>query len=140
MAQLSSELRQLVWSRSGGVCEYCRIPDQFDPLPFAIDHIRPRFHHGASIAENLCSCCFNCNVFKAVNIAGHDPQTGELTRLFHPRDDAWDAHFIWDGPSLRGVTAVGHTTVDVLRINLPERVELRRLLMELGVFAISSGI
>ena len=134
MAAISSELRQVVWTRSGGACEYCRMPDAFDPLPFAVDHIRPQFHHGPSTGENLCISCFNCNTFKAVNIAGHDPDSGELTRLFHPRHDEWEAHFAWNGPCLLGLTAVGRTTIDVLRINLPERVEHRPLLQELGVF------
>jgi hypothetical protein len=62
---ISSELRQLVWARATGSCEYCRMLDDFDPLPFAIDHIRPQFHHGATAAENLCVCCFSCNTFKA---------------------------------------------------------------------------
>jgi hypothetical protein len=134
---INSELRQLVSSRAGGSCEFCRMPDQFDPLPFAIDHIRPRYHHGPTTAEDLCVSCLNCNTFKAVNVAGHDPETGELTPLFHPRNDDWDAHFTWDGPFLRGLTAVARTTIDVLRMNLPERVEHRRLLMELGVFPAS---
>jgi hypothetical protein len=110
------------------------MPEEFDPLPFAIDHIRPRYHHGLTTAENLCVSCFNCNTFKAVNVAGHDPDTGALTPLFHPRSDDWDTHFAWNGPLVRGFTAVGRTTIDVLRMNLPERVEHRRLLMELGVF------
>jgi hypothetical protein len=134
MAAVGSELRQLVWTRAGGVCEYCQMPDEFDPLPFAVEHIRPQFHHGPSTAENLCVSCFNCNVFKAVNLAGHDPDSGALTRLFHPRQDEWQAHFGWEGPYLKGHTAVGRTTIDVLRINLNERVEHRRLLLELGVF------
>jgi hypothetical protein len=135
---ISSELRQLVWSRAAGLCEYCRMPDEFDPLPFAVDHIRPQFHHGSTTAENLCICCFSCNSFKAVNVAGLDPDTGQLTRLFHPRQDDWTEHFTWDGPTLRGLTAVGRTTIDVLRINLPERVEHRRLLQELGAFPSAS--
>jgi hypothetical protein len=108
------------------------MPDEL--LPFAVEHIRPQFHHGPSTAENLCVSCFNCNVFKAVNLAGHDPDSGALTRLFHPRQDEWQAHFGWEGPYLKGHTAVGRTTIDVLRINLNERVEHRRLLLELGVF------
>jgi hypothetical protein len=138
MAVISSELRQLVWTRAGGSCEYCRMPDEFDSLPFAVDHIRPQYHHGPTVAENLCVSCFSCNTFKAVNVAGHDPDTGKLTPLFHPRTDDWDAHFSWDGPHLRGLTAIARTTIDVLRINLPERVEHRRLLLELGAFPASS--
>jgi hypothetical protein len=131
---ITSELRQLVWSRASNLCKYCRMPDEFDPLPFAIDHIRPQYHHGPTAADNLCVCCFSCNSFKAVNIAGHDPETGLLTRLFHPREDRWEEHFSWDGPEMLGRTPVGRTTIDVLRINLPERVEHRRLLLQLGVF------
>ena len=62
------------------------------------------------------------------------PRPRQRSRLFHPRQDDWAEHFAWDGPELRGLTAVGRTTIDVLRINLPERVEHRRLLQELGVF------
>lgn len=82
---MNDELRQLVWNRAAGICEYCRVPQTFDPLPFGIDHIRPQYHHGLSIAENLCLCCFQCNTFKAVNIAGYDPETDQLSELFHPR-------------------------------------------------------
>jgi hypothetical protein len=133
MPPISNDLRQLVWSRSGGCCEYCRVPDLHDPLPFAIDHIRPQYHHGATSQENLCVSCFSCNTFKGVNVAGHDPLAGELTRLFNPRNDEWSEHFAWDGAGLNGKTAVGRTTIDVLRMNLPERVEHRRLLMKVGV-------
>lgn len=133
---VNNELRQEVWKRADSICEYCRMPEGFDPLPFCIDHIRPQYHHGPSAAENLCVCCFSCNTFKAVNIAGHDPATGRITRLFHPRQDDWHTHFLWDEALLQGLTAVGRTTIDVLRINLPERIEHRRLLQELGVFPI----
>ena len=78
--------------------------------------------------------CFNCNTFKGCQAAGYDPDTGELTRLFHPRADRWDEHFAWIGAELVGTTAIGRTTINVLRINLPERMEHRRLLMELGEF------
>ncbi|HEX7380276.1 MAG TPA: hypothetical protein VF278_24385 [Pirellulales bacterium] len=32
-------LSELVWRRSGGCCEYCRMPQAYDDLPFQIDHI-----------------------------------------------------------------------------------------------------
>jgi hypothetical protein len=63
-----------------------------------------------------------------------DPETKVLTRLFHPRDDQWDDHFAWNGPVLTGRTAIGRTTIDVLFMNAPERVELRMLLMRAGLF------
>ena len=76
----------------------------------------------------------NCNSYKGPNIAGLDPEGGALTRLFRPRTDVWQEHFEWRGPVLRGLTAIGRTTIDVLQINAPERVEHRRLLMEAQVF------
>lgn len=72
--------------------------------------------------------------YKGPNIAGIDPSTSEITRLFHPRQDVWDEHFQWDGPELIGLTAIGRATIDVLAINLPERVEHRRLLLAAGVW------
>ena len=62
-----------------------------------------------------------------------DAETHEITRLFHPRRNRWEEHFLWDGSYLIGSTAIGRTTVDVLSINLLERVELRRTLMAIGI-------
>ena len=73
---MNDELRRLVWDRAAAACEYCRVPQAFDPLPFGVDHIRPQFHHGPTVAENLCLSCFQCNTFKAVNVAGYDPKKG----------------------------------------------------------------
>jgi hypothetical protein len=131
---MREELRQLVFSRGAGVCEYCHLPQRYDPLPFCIDHIRAQYHHGETVSLNLALACFNCNTFKGTNIAGVDPVTHELAPLFHPRQHQWHEHFLWDGPILVGRTPIGRATVDVLRINLPERVEHRRSLMEEGVF------
>ena len=64
--------------------------------------------------------------------AGIDPDTQALTRLFHPRRDRWEDHFSWVGPELFGLTDVGRTTIEVLRINREEIVALRRLLIILG--------
>ena len=72
---MNDELRQLVWDRAASTCEYCRVPQFFDPLPFGVDHIHPQYHHGPTVAENLCLCCFHDNTFKAVNVAGYDPVT-----------------------------------------------------------------
>lgn len=46
----------------------------------------------------------------------------------------WEEHFAWVGPVLTGRTAIGRTTIDVLVMNAPERVELRRLLIRAGLF------
>jgi hypothetical protein len=109
------------------------MPQAYDVLPFQIDHIISLKHRGPSDAANLALSCYNCNAYKGPNIAGIDPDTEELTRLFNPRQDQWHEHFLWDGPNLTSRTAIGRTTIDVLSINLPERVELRRTLISIGI-------
>ena len=131
---MDEALRQLIWDRAQDACEYCHLPQRFDILPFQIDHIIAQKHHGPTASDNLALCCYNDNSYKGPNIAGIDPETGEVTRLFHPRRDSWEEHFRWAGPVLVGRTAIGRTTIDVLAINLPERVEHRRLLLLAGVW------
>jgi hypothetical protein len=130
---MDEPLRQLVRQRAHHSCEYCRVPQQFDILPFQVDHIIAAKHHGQTTDNNLALSCYGCNVYKGPNIAGIDPETGKLTRLFHPRQDEWDEHFEWDGPVVVGRTVIGRATIDVLNINISERVEHRRLLIVSGV-------
>ena len=134
MAKRRASLRERVWSRAESCCEYCRLPHSYDPLPFHVEHIISKKHRGRTAKGNLALSCPGCNLGKASNIAGRDPETGDLTRLFHPRTDHWSEHFVWDGPELVGMTAIGRTTIQVLNINDPERVRLRNLLIGLGVF------
>jgi cation diffusion facilitator CzcD-associated flavoprotein CzcO len=97
-----------------------------------LDHVIARQHGGKTVSSNLVLCCGRCNQFKGPNIAGLDPISGKLTPLFHPRLDNWDVDFRWAGPRLIGKTAVGRTTIAVLAINLPQRLAMRRILMEEG--------
>lgn len=105
-----------------------------DVQPFQVDHIRARKHAGSTTAANLALSCLPCNSYKGANVAGYDSVEGNLQTLFNPRRHLWREHFEWDGPLLRGQTPVGRVTIDVLRINFPERVEHRRLLIEAGLF------
>jgi hypothetical protein len=75
-----------------------------------------------------------CNSAKGSDLAGLDPRTRKLTPLFNPRRHKWSRHFAWDGPWLRGRTAIGRVTVAVLRINEPFRVAHRQRFMDEGVF------
>lgn len=133
---MPKSLRQQVIERANDCCEYCRLPQQSDVRPFQIDHIRSRKLGGPTSITNLAWACLNCNSYKQALTAGHDPETAELTRLFNPRNDLWKEHFEWDGPKLKGKSAIGRTTIDVLRINLVERVEHRQLLIDAAVFPI----
>ena len=103
-------------------------------VPFEIDHIIARKHRGRTVAGNLALSCYYCNVYKGPNLTGRDPATGKMTRLYHPRRHKWDYHFRFDGSTLIGRTAIGRTTIDVLRMNHPQFVALREILMAAGVF------
>ena len=108
------------------------MPQELDIQPFQLDHIRAQKHAGPTTAANLALCCLPCNSYKGANVAGYDPESDELQPLFNPRHDEWEEHFAWDGPVLSGKTPIGRATIAVLRINLRERIEHRRLLIEAG--------
>jgi hypothetical protein len=110
------------------------MPQEFDRLPFQIDHIIARKHHGSDNLDNLALACFACNNHKGPNVAGVDPNTDEVVRRYHPRRDELEEHFEWRDASLLGRTPNGRVTVDVLEFNLPHRIRLREMLMEEGVF------
>jgi hypothetical protein len=110
-------------------CEYCRLPQSVLPLPFQIDHIVAEQHGGQSEEDNLAFACPSCNRYKGPNIAGRDSETGELVRLFHPRTDRWSEHFeSAGGGSIVARSAAGRVTLQVLRMNAPDRVSLRKQL------------
>jgi hypothetical protein len=110
------------------------MPQVFDVRPFQLDHVRARTHGGETTVVNLALACFACNVYKAGHASGYDPVTDKLQPLFNPRTESWNRHFKWRGPYLHGKTAKGRTTIEVLRINLPERVEHRLLLIQASLF------
>ena len=131
---MNESLRDLVFQRAAGYCEYCRVSQQFDPITFEVDHIIARKHRGQTVSDNLALACFSCNNFKGPNVSGVDPTSGKVERLFHPRNEVWSEHFEWQGASLVGKTPSGRATVEVLEINLSYRVVFRRELVEEGVF------
>lgn len=131
---MNAELIRAVWQRARARCKYWHMPSEFHPAPFQIDHIIARQHGGASEFDNLALACLRCNRYKRPNIAGIDPQTGEVVRLFDPRRDRWTEHFFWNGAELRARTAVGRVTLAVLAINDPELVARRKALQQEGVF------
>jgi hypothetical protein len=123
--------RHSVRQRAGNRCEYCRLRQgQFPFGQFHIEHIVPRKHGGTDDVMNLALACHHCNLHKGTNVAGFDPQTGEMTPLFHPRKQRWSEHFAMAGGEIVGLTAIGRTTVEVLVMNAPGRIRLR---IELGV-------
>jgi hypothetical protein len=132
--KIEPALSALVRRRAGDVCEYCQLPARLSALPFEIDHIIAQKHGGPTEEHNLALSCFYCNSYKGPNIAGIDPQSGRLGRLFNPRRDRWARHFAWAGPILVGRTATARATIAVLAINEPDAVTVRAALIEEGIF------
>ncbi len=81
---------QLVRQRAGNRCEYCHLPQDFSDLRFHVEHIVPRQHRGADNLDNLALACPECNLHKGTNLTGIDPDTNQVTPLFHPRRDKWE--------------------------------------------------
>ncbi len=124
-------LRELVRSRAGARCEYCHLPQEFSELRFHIEHIIPRQHSGPDDSENLALACPNCNLLKGPNLTVVDPDTKRVVRLCHPRRDKWSEHFVQDGARISGKTPVGRATVSLLKMNDPQRLEVRALILGL---------
>lgn len=124
-------LRTLVRRRAGDRCEYCALPQLLVPfVSFHVEHVIPRQHGGADEPDNLALACFHCNLHKGPNLSGLDLESGVIVPLFHPRRDAWHAHFALRGAAIAGLTSTGKVTVHVLAMNALSRMELRE---ELGI-------
>ncbi|MGO9259964.1 MAG: HNH endonuclease [Bryobacteraceae bacterium] len=133
---MNQGLIRQVWRRAQSRCEYCRLPASVYPLPFHVDHISARQHGGATVPDNLALACLHCNRHKGPNIAGRDPGTGQLGRLFHPRLDMWSDHFVWAGAELIGKTVIGRITIQVLAVNNPDFLAVWQALIEEQAFSI----
>jgi hypothetical protein len=131
---MDQALMHLVWQRAAERCEYCQLPQSCTRLTHEIDHVLAIKHRGPTVASNLALACFPYNNHKGPNIAGIDPVSRIIVRLFHPRRHKWSRHFRWNGPELIGRTAIGRATIAVLEINLPYRVSFRQALIYEGVF------
>lgn len=125
---------EFVRARAGAACEYCRLAEAFYPGHYFTEHVIARQHGGSDRDDNLAYSCGHCNLHKGPNIAGLDPETQQLTRLFNPRTDDWNDHFEWSGHLIVGRTPVGRTTVMVLAMNDPFARVIRAALLAEGVF------
>jgi 5-methylcytosine-specific restriction endonuclease McrA len=125
VARPSSQVEAFVKRRAGGRCEYCQLPEDCSELPFQIDHVVARKHGGGNEGENLAYACLYCNSFKGPNLSGVDPLTGDVVRLFDPRADRWDDHFLWRNAWLEGTSPQGRATIQVLNINRHEAILVR---------------
>jgi 5-methylcytosine-specific restriction endonuclease McrA len=133
-SDLSGELRLLVTQRAGRRCEYCLLPEAVSLHRHEPDHIIPRQHGGASVANNLALACLRCNRHKGPNVGSFDPLTGELTPFFNPRQHHWGEHFRLKQAEIVPMTPEARVTVRILRLNDADRVAERQALLNAGLY------
>ena len=130
----SRETIRLVSTRAADRCEYCRMHQSLQGATFHVEHIVPRSRGGNSEPENYAWCCPSCNLHKADRLEGVDPRGGHAAPLFHPRLDAWQDHFAWEGEVVVGKTPKGRGTIEALVLNHPRRLMIRRAEALFGLF------
>ncbi len=134
-AHISAALRRQVITRASNCCEYCLANTDDGAIDFAIDHIIAEKHGGATESANLCLSCYWCNSFKGSDISSVDwAEGGTIVPLFNPRHQHWNEHFRHEGARLVALTATGRVTVFLLQLNAPERIQERKLLIEMGAY------
>ncbi|MGB7159410.1 MAG: HNH endonuclease signature motif containing protein [Tepidisphaeraceae bacterium] len=127
-------LRKLVAERADGLCEYCLIHEDDTFFDCQIEHVISEKHGGATTADNLAFACVFCNRYKGSDIASLFGATGQLTKLFHPRNDRWADHFALaaDGVTVESRSDVGRVTIELLRLNHVDRLNEREALKLVG--------
>ena len=133
---IGAELRRLVVDRAEGLCEYCLIHEDDTVFGCHVDHVISLKHGGPTDAGNLAVACVFCNRAKGSDIGSvlQPLEPSSFVRLFHPRRDAWSAHFALDadGVTMVPLTDVGAVTVRLLGINQAERLLEREALAATG--------
>ncbi|MBK9015845.1 MAG: HNH endonuclease [Saprospiraceae bacterium] len=123
-------LRRLVAQRALFRCEYCRTHEEDSFLPFEIDHIISLKHGGGNEYENLAYACPHCNQHKGTDLTTFLKSYKDIVAIFNPREHEWQAHFDVEEGEILGKTRTAEATIKLLKLNEPERIILRRLLIE----------
>ncbi|HEX3146460.1 MAG TPA: HNH endonuclease signature motif containing protein [Gemmataceae bacterium] len=97
---MDEALVALVRVRAGSRCEYCRVPADFHPWQFEVEHVVAWQHGGQTRLGNLAYACLQCNRHKGPNLASID----RITSLRRDRNwcgcsthDNTGGHFISPG-------------------------------------------
>jgi hypothetical protein len=134
-SDITPALRSEVARRARHRCEYCLIHENDTAFRPQVDHILSRKHGGDSVIANLAYACVLCNRRKGSDMASLD-DSGNIERLYNPREDRWSDHFQIDGSSIQARSEIGAATVKLLQLNAPERLAERGILQILGTYPI----
>ena len=131
---ISTTLRQLVFDRAGGRCEYCLLAQSVAAHKHEPDHIIPKQHDGETTADNLALACARCNRYKGYNVGSYDPESGELVPFYNPRRQEWADHFRLEGATITPLTPEGRVTAKMLHLNDTDRLEERERLLTVKLY------
>ena len=131
---IPANIRRQVDECAKGVCEYCKCLRKYTPESHEYEHIIPSIQGGKSVFLNIAKACRGCNNIKSISIAGLDPETNQIVRLFNPRKDNWKDHFKWSADFLKmiGLTPIGRATIIRLKTNRQELMNLRKVTLNKG--------
>ena len=101
---------------------------------FHVEHIQPEVHGGLTELENLAWACPGCNLKKSDRMQILDPATEQSVRMFHPRQDNWYEHFLWEEYRVSGRTSIGRAMIQGLDLNHPRRQRIRQAEQLFGLF------
>lgn len=122
-----ASMQRRVRERAALRCEYCGVSQEHQEATFHIDHVIPRSVGGETSLANLALACVSCSLRKGPRRTAEDPSTGEPAALFNPRSDVWTDHLdASDDGRLVGRSPTGRATIELLKINRPLAVALRR--------------
>ena len=127
-ARTDPPLKRLARERAGDQCEYCLLPDGWGTAAMELDHVIALSHGGADAAGNVALACDACNRWKGPNLCTVDRATRKVVRLFDPRRQRWDSHFVLVGGRVEGRTATGRATARLLQMNDSDRAVARSVL------------
>jgi len=134
MTYVPADLRQAVFERAGGRCEYCLYPEEYSFLSFEVEHIVAEKHGGTTTLDNLALACPYCNRHKGTDLGSLDPETQQLTPFFNPRTQQWADHFRLDGAAIVPLTPEGRVTSAIFQLNHPDRIQERQRLIWAGEY------
>lgn len=131
---ISAELRQVVATRAGFLCEYCLVAEENTFYGCEVDHIISLKHGGESEVNNLAYACAVCNRYKGSDIGSISWATGEFSRFFNPRTDRWAEHFRLEQESITPQTLIGEVTARILEFNNSARLHEREEMILFGKY------
>lgn len=128
---IPAAIRRLVRDRAESRCEYCLIHEEDAFLPHEPDHIISTKHRGQTTEDNLAWTCFVCNRAKGSDLSSIDIESEQIMRLFNPRVDNWEDHFVLEQDGrIAARTAIGRVTEFLLKLNQPKSVQIRKVLSQ----------